>query len=55
MVARWMYVFTHRGTGFADRIGMRVKLTEVSVNRMPNEEERKEGKVVAEIIVEEGA
>ncbi|KZP03926.1 hypothetical protein FIBSPDRAFT_768204, partial [Athelia psychrophila] len=53
ITARWLYVFTHHGTGFGDSIGRRVKLTKVSVNDMPNEPERKEGQVVAEITLEE--
>ncbi|KZP21616.1 hypothetical protein FIBSPDRAFT_788193 [Athelia psychrophila] len=52
-VARWLYIFTHRGTGFGDRIGSRVKITEISVSGMPNEPEKKEARVVAEIIVDE--
>ena len=54
MVARWLHIFTHRGTGFGDHIGGRVKLTEISLSSMPNEPEKREGKVVAEITVEEG-
>lgn len=54
IVSRWLYIFTHRGTGFSDHIGSRVKITEISVNTMPNDPGRAEGKVVAEIKVTEG-
>lgn len=72
IVSRWLYLFTHRGTGFGDKIGQRVKLTEISyacflarprrpdsylaasLNAMPNEPERMEGKVVGEITITEG-
>lgn len=54
MVSRWLHMFTHRGTAFGDRTGRRVKITDVSVNAMPNEPERREGRVVAELTVDEG-
>lgn len=55
VVQRSLHAFIHRGTGFADYIGSRVKLTEISVNGMAHEPERKETRVVAEITLEEGA
>lgn len=55
IVSRWLRIFTHRGTGFADTIGSRVKLTDISISHMPNEPGRAEGKVVAEITVSQGA
>lgn len=54
VVYKWMDVFTSRGAGFGEAVGCRVKLTEISVNQMPNEPGRLEGKVVAEITITEG-
>ena len=54
VVYKWLDVFTSRGAGFGDAVGRRVKLTEISVNQMPNEPGRLEGKVVAEITITEG-
>lgn len=55
VVQRLLHAFIHHGTGFADYIGSRVKLTEISVNGMVYEPERKETRVIAEVILEEGA
>lgn len=53
-VLSWLHTFTFRGTGFGNRIGSRAKITEISVNRMLNEPEKMEGKVIAEITITEG-
>jgi acyl-coenzyme A thioesterase 13 len=55
VVHKWLDAFTSRGTGFGDSVGRRVKLTDISVNQMPNEPERLEGRVDAEITITEGA
>jgi len=52
-VSKWLHIFIHRGTGFGDSVGNRVRITEISINQMPNEPEKLEGKVVAEITVTE--
>lgn len=30
IVSRWLHLFTHRGTGFGDRVGQKVKLVDIS-------------------------
>jgi acyl-coenzyme A thioesterase 13 len=54
VVYHWLDVLTSRGVGFGDRVGRRIKLTEISVNRMSHEQEKLEGKVVAEITIDKG-
>jgi len=48
-------IFMDRGdSGFADRIGARIKVVDISVNQHPNASKRKEGVVVCELEVEQG-
>jgi len=54
IVYKWLDAFTVSGAVFGDSVGRRVKLTEISVNQMPNEPGRLEGRVVAEITVAQG-
>jgi|SRR5882762_5751547 len=53
-VSRWLHIVCRRRTGFGDDIGNKVRLTEISVKQTPNEPEKMEGKVVAEITVTQG-
>lgn len=46
--------FMHDGKGFADAIGGRLNVTEVSIQKKAEEPKRLEGKVVCEIVVEQG-
>lgn len=55
LAANWLQLFlspNHGRPGFADAIGRRINLTEISINPNPNEPERRVCRVVAEIIVE---
>lgn len=46
--------FVGRGTGFGDRIGLRIDITEVSIVNKVDEPQKLEGVVICEMIVEEG-
>ena len=46
--------FNGRGTGFGDKIGQRIAVTEVSVVNKEYEPQKLEGVVICEMIVEEG-
>lgn len=45
----------HTGRGFADSVGDRVKIVEVSVNKMKEDEVKMEARVVCEVVTSEGA
>ncbi|KAG6836388.1 hypothetical protein H0H93_008533 [Arthromyces matolae] len=52
---KWLAVFRRRKVSFANSIAHRVKVTEVSILKSPDDEHRIEGKVVCEIDVTQDA
>ncbi|KDQ64051.1 hypothetical protein JAAARDRAFT_52052 [Jaapia argillacea MUCL 33604] len=51
VVTHWLHLFMHRGSGFADSVGGKVEVTEISVYPKAEEVERVEGRVVCEVTV----
>lgn len=45
----------HTGSGFAISVGNRIKVVEVSVNKMSEDDVKMQGRVVCEIVTSEGA
>lgn len=53
-VATVLYLFMGRGTGFADTVGEKIRVTEVSIVEKAEEPAKMEGRVVCEIVVAKG-
>lgn len=53
-LAAVLNIFMGRGSGFADSVGSKIKLTEIWIQPKVDEPERQEAKVICEITVDEG-
>lgn len=54
-IANILHFFSYTGTGFANSVGQRVKVIEVSVNKKAEDPVKLEGRVVCEIETLQGS
>ena len=53
-VLAMLSAFLSRGKGFADAVGGRIKITEIDIRKKDEEPGKLEGRVVCDVLVEEG-
>jgi acyl-coenzyme A thioesterase 13 len=53
-VLAMLNIFMSKGKGFADSVGSRIQVAEVDIRPKDDEPKKLEGRVVCEVVVEEG-